>query len=198
VAGELPEKALNLVKIANRNSQRLSILVNDILDLEKLAKGQMTMSLQALDLCQLAQQAIDANTSYAQMYQVKFELHTELKVAMVWGDVDRLMQVMANLLSNAAKFSPSGALVTIRILPDHDHYQLQVEDHGAGIPAAFRSQIFGKFAQASHAAVRQKEGAGLGLHISKVLIEKMQGQIGFVSEEGVYTMFWIRLPKQLL
>jgi signal transduction histidine kinase len=195
VAGELPEKALNLVKIANRNSQRLSNLVNDILDLEKLAKGQMTMSLQSLDLCQLVQQAMDANTAYAQMHHVRFELHTDLKIAVVWGDLDRLMQVMANLLSNAAKFSPMGALVTIRILPDHDYYQVQVEDHGAGIPAAFHSQIFGKFAQASHAAVRQKEGAGLGLHISKVLIEKMQGQIGFVSEEGVHTMFWIRLPK---
>ena len=195
VVGELPAKALQLVQIAHKNSQRLTALVNDILDMEKLATGQMTLKMREIDLLELVKQALDANAPYAETYRVRYQLHTELAQAMVLADSDRMMQVMANLLSNAAKFSSDGDVVLVRLFAKENHYLIEVEDHGRGIPAEFHDRIFGKFAQATDSSTRQKEGAGLGLHISKTLVEKMQGNISFSSEEKIKTVFWISLPK---
>lgn len=195
VVGELPAKALQLVQIAHKNSQRLTALVNDILDMEKLATGQMVLNMRELDLCHLLQQSVDANAPYAETYQVRYEFHNEVKRALVLADSDRLMQVLANLLSNAAKFSSPGDIVLLRLVEQESQYMIEVEDHGRGIPASFHDRIFGKFAQATDSSIRQKEGAGLGLHISKTLVEKMQGHIGFSSQEKVKTVFWISFPK---
>ncbi len=193
-AGELPSKALLLIKIAHKNSLRLVNLVKDILDMEKLASGKMNMNFQSLDLVDLARQAIEASASYAENFKVRYQLGQHPEQAFVTGDVDRLMQVFANLLSNAAKFSPSGAVVELRILPQPDQFLVEIEDHGSGIPLAFREHIFGKFAQADSTATRQLEGAGLGLNITKALVENMHGEIGFRSEENIATVFWFTLP----
>ena len=195
VVGELPAKALHLVQIAHKNSQRLTALVNDILDMEKLATGQMALNMREINLCELLPQALDANAPYAETYRVRYQLQTELGHALVFADGDRLMQVMANILSNAAKFSSEGDVVEVRLITQDDQYVIEVEDHGRGIPTDFHDRIFGKFAQATDSSTRQKEGAGLGLHISKTLVEKMLGRIGFSSEEKVKTVFWISLPK---
>ena len=195
VVGELPAKALHLVQIAHKNSQRLTALVNDILDMEKLATGQMVLNMREVNLCELLPQALDANAPYAETYRVRYQLQTELSHAMVLADGDRLMQVMANILSNAAKFSSEGDVVEVRLITKDDQYVIEVEDHGRGIPSDFHDRIFGKFAQATDSSTRQKEGAGLGLHISKTLVEKMLGSIGFSSEEKVRTVFWVSLPQ---
>ena len=195
VMGELPVKALHLIQIAHKNSQRLTSLVNDILDMEKLATGQMRLNLLEIDLCAIVQHALEANAPYAETYHVSYQLQTELTRALVLADSDRVMQVLANLMSNAAKFSTQDGVVVVRLLEEAEWYRIEVEDYGRGIPVEFHDRIFGKFAQATDSSTRQKEGAGLGLHISKSLIEKMQGQIGFESIEKVKTTFWIRLPK---
>jgi PAS domain S-box-containing protein len=194
VAGELPPNALKLIKIAHRNSLRLVNLVNDILDMEKLASGQMNMNLHSVDLVHLARQAIEANASYAESFHVHYHLGQHPQQAFVTGDADRLMQVFANFLSNAAKFSPSGDRVELRITQQADQFLVEIEDHGSGIPLAFRERIFGKFAQADGTTTRQLEGAGLGLNITKALIENMHGEVGFRSEEHIATVFWFTLP----
>jgi signal transduction histidine kinase len=195
IAGELPAKALHLIKIAHKNSQRLVSLVNDILDMEKLASGKMTLHLQKLNLVSLAVQSVEANASYAAGFKVRYQMGDHPEQALVMGDADRLMQVFANLLSNAAKFSPTGGQVDLRIIENECAYRVEVEDHGSGIPLEFRERIFGKFAQADGTSTRQLEGAGLGLNITKSLIENMGGDIGFTSEEGVSTVFWFSLPR---
>ena len=197
VAGELPPKALQLIKIAHKNSLRLVNLVNDILDMEKLATGKMNMHLQRVDLVHLAKQATEASAGYAETFDVQYHISQHPETAFVHGDVDRLMQVFANLLSNAAKYSPSKETVEIRIIHRADVYLVEIEDHGSGIPLAFRERIFGKFAQADGTTTRQLEGAGLGLHITKTLIENMHGEIGFRSEEHIATVFWFSLPASL-
>jgi signal transduction histidine kinase len=113
----------------------------------------------------------------------------------VRADRKRLMQVMTNLLSNAAKFSPEGGVVEITTEDDGPNVRIGVHDRGPGIPDAFRAKIFGRFTQADSTATRQKGGTGLGLAICKRLIELMQGRIGFEGRPDGGTTFWFELPR---
>ncbi|CAN5907892.1 sensor histidine kinase [soil metagenome] len=195
---ELPKAALDLIKIANRNCQRLVGLVNDILDLEKIQSGALSLSMRPADLIALAKQSIDENAAYAESHDVAYQLEETLGEAWVLADTDRLLQVFANLLSNAAKFAPPQTLVEIKISQVPASFLVEVKDYGAGIPVDFRDRIFGKFAQADGSNLRQQGGTGLGLNITKTLVEKMGGEIGFSSVERVETIFWFTLPKVAL
>jgi PAS domain S-box-containing protein len=195
VLGELTPKAKQLVEIANRNSQRLLLLVNDILDMEKLISGKMIFKSEKFDLHELAKQAIEANTSYAAAFDVRYHLNLQTSITLAIGDPERTMQVFANLLSNAAKFSPKGESVELCILANKKLLRVEVKDKGPGIPEEFRDRIFSKFAQADGSNTRQQGGTGLGLSISKNIVEKMSGEIGFDTELGKGTSFWFSLPR---
>jgi PAS domain S-box-containing protein len=193
--GELPPAMRPLLTIAHKNSTRLALLINDLLDFEKLVAGKMRFDLQVMPLMPLINQALEANRGYGNTLSVEFVLASRDDTAQVKVDSERLLQVMANFLSNAAKFSPAGESVEIHVRPDSAGTAVRVEvvDHGPGIPLAFRSRIFEKFSQADASDTRQKSGTGLGLAISKELIEQMQGSIGFESEAG-RTCFYFSLP----
>jgi len=190
----LQEPQQKLLHIAHKNSERLVSLVNDILDMEKLMAGKMSMRTDPIDLVALAELAIDANAAYAHTYEVTFALCQRPAEALVLGDANRLMQVISNLLSNAAKYSPKGRQVDIDITLDQDGAKVSVHDYGPGIPLEFRPRVFNAFAQANSSDTRRQGGTGLGLKISKTLVEKMGGSMGFDSELGVGTRFWFKLP----
>lgn len=194
VFGELPTSVVKLIKVANSNSLRLHYLINDILDMDKLISGNMPLNMQKIDLQAIAVQSIEANGGYAATLSVSYAFTKKLEAAYVLGDAQKLMQVFANFLSNAAKFSPQNDLVDIRIILRGDHYRVEVEDHGSGVSLEFRTRIFEAFAQANSGNTRQQGGTGLGLKISKTLIEGMNGTIGFDSEEGHGAIFWFTLP----
>ena len=193
-AGQLAEQTKHLLGIALRNSERLLMLVNDILDVQKIQLGTLSFKLEQIDMNVIIEQSIEVNESYASMYSTSFCYKKSPQPVWVYGDAERLIQVMTNLLSNAAKFSPAGAVVdvTMAIKPS-DIVEVRVTDYGSGIPLAFRRRIFQKFAQADNAKHRSK-GTGLGLSISKTLIEKMGGSIDFDSEEGKGASFFFQLP----
>jgi PAS domain S-box-containing protein len=181
VAGQLSETLDKMLEVAFNNSQRLQRLVNDLLDMEKLLAGKMSFELSSHSVCRLLKQAIESNQSYADQYQVTL-IMTACEPGMhIRVDSMRFAQIMSNILSNAVKFSPTGGHVDICAGLEVDRVRVAVRDFGPGIPDAFHSQIFQKFSQADSSDSRQKGGTGLGLAITRELVERMQGEIGFVS-----------------
>ena len=193
--GALPEKAASMVRIAYQNSGRLVRIINDILDMGKIEAGKIELQMVSVQIADLIQRSVEANSSYAVKYQVRFLFDQAHANGQVLVDPDRLMQVLTNLLSNAAKYSPPGADVLIRVRPDVITLRVEVQDSGPGIPEEFRDRIFEKFAQADSSASRRFEGTGLGLSIARKLIEAMGGTIGFSTVVGQGTSFYFDLPR---
>lgn len=192
--GDISPKAKDMLNIAHKNAQRLALLINDLLDMEKLLAGKMDFELQPQLLLPIIEQSLEANRVYAGHYCVTFSLHSTTGAVMVNVDAQRLQQIMANFLSNAAKFSPSGGTVDIRIDMHDERVRISVIDHGPGISDEFRARLFQKFSQADASSSRQRGGTGLGLAISKELVERMQGEIGFHSELGQGATFFMSFP----
>ena len=195
-AGALPDKALNLVAIARSNCDRLVRLINDILDLERIEAGKLVFEFASVSVERLIDRAIAENLDYAAKFQVTLERDGEPLDAEVWGDEHRLLQVLTNLISNAVKFSPAMGTVLISSHRSSGMIHLAVTDRGRGIPDAFKSRIFQKFAQADATDSRQKGGTGLGLSIVKSIVERHGGRIGFESEWGAGSTFHVDLPEK--
>ena len=195
IVGELPGPAQELVRIARANTERLIRLINDILDLEKMESGKLDFQLEPVELGPLLAQALEAHQGYAQQWGASLALAVSVHDARAVIDTDRFLQVLANLLSNALKFSPRGERVTLRLERVGTRLRVSVEDRGPGIPESFRARVFEKFAQADGSDSRRKGGTGLGLSISRSLVEGMGGTLDFVTREGSGTTFRVELPE---
>ncbi len=195
VAGEISPQVKAMVDIAYNNSERLVRLINDILDMEKIESGKMVFDMTPAALMPLVEQAIEANQSYAEQQGVKFTLKQSLPDGIANVDSDRTIQVLTNLLSNAAKFSPQGGTVDVSVVRRGGRIRVSVEDHGPGISEEFSRRIFQKFAQADSSDTRQKGGTGLGLSISKAIVEHFGGELAFETEVGKGTTFYFDLPE---
>ena len=189
----LPERSKRFLEIASSNSQRLLNLVNDYLDLEKLASGGAPFNLKPLELTPLVERALESNRPLGAANGVSLELTEGLPGVRVEADADRLTQVVTNLLSNAVKFSRPGGTVLVRMARRGAAVRVSVADEGQGIPDDFRDKVFGKFMQA---LVHGKTGSGLGLAISKTIVEKHGGRIDFDSEAGKGATFYFELAER--
>jgi PAS domain S-box-containing protein len=192
--GDMDKDQGELVEVAERNGQRLLDLINEVLDIEKIESGRLTLMPEPMPIDSLLNESVRLNQGYADRFRANLALHGAVPGVIVRADRKRLMQVMTNLLSNAAKFSPPNSAVDVSVSRRGDTVRVEVSDRGPGIPEAFRSKIFGRFAQADSADSRIKGGTGLGLAISKRLIELMQGRIGFEDRPGGGTTFFFELP----
>jgi len=208
--GELPVAVKPLAEIAHKNSERLILLVNDILDMEKIEAGKMEFDMQPVKLMPLLERALDGNRVYAQQFRVSYVLQVGLADNLTGNssynlagdptdvtvkvDANRMMQVLDNLLSNAAKFSLQDDKVTVALTNEGGYVRIAISNHGSGIPEEFHRRVFQKFAQVDSSDTRQKGGTGLGLSIAKAMVEKMGGSIGFNSQPDVLTTFFIELP----
>ncbi len=189
--GALSGEVVEVVAIAERNAIRLIALINDLLDLERLETGRIELRFGPVAVGSVLRRALESVGAFAHEHGITIEV-PEVS-ATIWADADRIVQVLVNLLSNAAKFSPPGSAVTIGVAPGAQWVEFRVADRGRGVPAASRSVIFERFQQVETSDARQKGGTGLGLAICKSIVEQHGGTIGVESEEGVGSTFWFRV-----
>lgn len=182
-----------LINIAHKNSDRLLLLINDILDISKIESEKMQFNRQDIRVKPFLETAIFDNQAYAKKHQVKFVLKQCPDSLYINVDPDRLMQVMSNLMSNAAKFSHQDSIVEISADNINGSVRIAVCDKGRGIPKDFQNRVFDKFTQADTSDKREINGTGLGLHISKAIVEQHDGTLSFVSTPGKGSEFYIDL-----
>ena len=199
-AGPLPAAAMQLTTVAQRNGKRLSRLIDDILDLSKIKSDQFSLHLRQQSIGPLLQEALAASQAYASSLNVQLKAEgigdhggTELRL-----DADRFLQVMANLLSNAIKHSPDGEVVQLRLEATASTLCIRVIDRGPGIDAAFRSQLFKQFSKGEGGDHGGHANTGLGLYISRLLVERMGGEIAADpagAHHRVGASFSVTLPR---
>lgn len=197
LGGSLTEKTSALFNIAERNAEKLKLMVNDLLDLGKAESGEMHFEFGNVEIVAFAQGSIDVNRPYASKYGVVFRLDDRLGHAWVRADTARLEQVLTNLLSNAAKYSPKGKAVNVIVERQNGRIRVAVSDHGPGISVDKQDQVFEKFVQIRDVEGREKHGTGLGLSICKSIIDQHGGNIGVESEVGCGSTFFFMLPEIL-
>ena len=192
--GALPADVDEMVNVAQNNSQRLLLLINDLLDMEKLLVGKMALDLQWCAVEPLIQTSLRENQPYASLYQVTLNYINHVDDAQISVDAAKLQQVMSNLLSNAIKFSPVGSEVCVSTGWHDGNVRITVSDQGPGISPDFHGRIFQKFAQADSSDTRKQGGTGLGLAITRELVENMHGTVSFESGQGA--RFFVDLPAR--
>ncbi len=192
---KFPDKAEKMLKIAVENTDRLVRLINDILDIERLESGKVSIEQQECDLSELMKGATETMQAMANNNGVQLAL--EPLEEKVWADSDRVLQVLTNLLSNAIKFSESGKMVTLRGHSSQPGWvRIDVVDQGRGIPSEKISNIFERFGQVDASDSREKGGTGLGLPICRTIVEQHKGRLWVESTLGEGSTFSFTLPTE--
>lgn len=192
--GDLPETMEPIAAIATKNSARLADLINDILDIQKFESGEMTYHMRPLDVALLLREATEANQGYAETMGISLLCDLpDVPPARILGDEGRLMQVLGNIMSNALKFSDPGESVIVSYRTRGKQVWISVEDKGIGIPEGARDKVFDQFTQIDGSDQRRAGGTGLGMNISRQIIEQHGGVIEYDSTVGEGTTFYIKL-----
>jgi signal transduction histidine kinase len=194
-AGTLPDNIKPVLDIAARNSQRLAALVEDLLDLQKLEAGEMEFFFKPIDANALVEEAVESTEGYAAKLGINVNTHSCTAACQISGDSKRLVQVMSNLLSNALKFSDEGATVDVSVQVAGERVRISVQDQGVGIPKGSREAVFGKFTQVDASDIRKVGGTGLGLNITKQILDRHGAEIDYVSEVGIGSTFFIEFDR---
>jgi len=194
-AGVLDKASARLVDIADRNSDRMLSVLNDILDFEKIVANKMEYNLTPLRVSDFVHDAIEMNAGYGVQHDVEFVGGDNINDAWIAADQGRLMQVMTNLMSNAAKFSPKGGQVIVAISDHENNWRVSVSDNGPRIAPSDYDKVFQSFMQLTPTDGKARKGTGLGLAISAKIIKAHKGKLAFDSVVGEGTTFYFDLPK---
>ncbi len=197
--GPIPANMQTIVETAGKNSDRLSRLIDDVLDLQKLEAGEMTYRMEVLNVQVFLTDAVEGNAGFADMHRVTLMPEFDEKPWLfVEADEMRLMQVLSNVISNAVKFSNQGDIVTVGCMTLDSRVRIYVQDRGKGIPQGSEDKVFGRFSQIDSSDRRQVGGTGLGMNISREIVEHFKGTLTYESSEGQGTTFFIDLPPAMM
>jgi PAS domain S-box-containing protein len=193
-AGGVTDQAQSLLEIALNNTERLTRLVNDVLDISTLESHGATFEMASMELAPLIAESLDANRPFVDKLGVELVFQGAIPGVIVSADGGRFVQLMTNLVVNAAKFSPPQGRVTVT-MDVHDGWaRVSVRDGGPGIPESARATLFDRFTQVDSSNTRGHDGTGLGLAIARGIVERMGGRIDLTSEVGVGSTFFFDLP----
>ena len=193
-AGDLSEKAQELISLGRRECERLIKLTNDMLDMKRIEAGRLSLYRQNLLPADVVRQTLEMLTAFAAEHNVNLKQSIETGEP-INADKDLTIQVITNLVSNAIKFSPPNSEVVVTVDKVGDAIRFSVSDNGPGINKEDQLKLFNVFQQIARRDGASKEGSGLGLAICKGIVEEHGGKIGVISEEGQGATFWFELPK---
>ncbi len=194
--GVIPDKARERIASVESDLTRLTRLINELLDAEMLVSGKLVMRRTLIDVQDLFDAAVGSLSGLA--LQQKVHLSVIKSNLQLYADKDRLVRVLVNIVANAIKYSPKGATVVLSAEFNGDSVVLKVRDSGRGIPTKYQKAIFERFQQVSEGDWSEKGGVGLGLAISKSIVEAHGGIIGVDSQPSTGSTFWVRLPANTL
>jgi signal transduction histidine kinase len=192
-AGDLGDKQLDLLGAAREDCERLQVIVDDLLDLARFQAGKVELDREPWSPENLVEQTLGDFREEAHRRQVTLEALVTPSLDDVLVDRSRILLVFANIVGNALQHSPPGGTVTLRAEPVPEHVRFTVEDQGPGIPEEHRSRIFDRFFRVPHDPA---SGAGLGLSISREIVETNGGRIGVTRAPGHGAAFWFTLPTR--
>lgn len=193
-ASGLTPASERLIEIARTNTDRLTTIVNDILDLEKISSGDVKFEYENIDMVQIIEDAVQEMSPFAETHENTLVVDVPEAPVMVHADPGRTRQVLANLISNACKYSFEKTEILIKTERLDNLAIVYVQNTGVGVPESFKSRIFQAFSQADGSDTRAKGGTGLGLNITRQIINRHNGQIGFKSVANGVTVFWFTYP----
>ena len=188
------DKRRQFLEIIQQEAERLTRMINDLLDLSKIEAGRLELHPERVDLAGAVRTTVDAVRPLFQDREARVETAVEAGMPPVWADPDRLRQVLGNLLSNAAKFSPRGGTVRVRVRSRGAFAVVSVSDEGPGIPAGRLAEVFDRYAQIRDPQKHHPLGTGLGLTISREIVERMGGRIWAERRPGAGATFSFTIP----
>jgi signal transduction histidine kinase len=194
VVGPINEQQLSFLTIIRNNVERMGGLVSDLSDISRIEAGCLQLASSFISVCEYVDEILLAMKPRLEVKEQSVETELGLDLPEVYADPNRLMQILTNLVSNAAKYTPNGGRIHIRAKNDDGFVRVEVEDNGVGISSEDQGKLFTQFFRSEDPLVRDEQGWGLGLNVAKRLTELMGGNIGFNSDLGHGSTFWFTLP----
>lgn len=190
----LSEKQLDLVNNISKSHQTMARLVNDLLDVARIEQGRFILNKEKINIPDIIDEVVEGNKILAKASNVEINIIKSKNIPEILGDRKRIGVVIDNLISNAIKYIEKKGFVEIKIDADEKNINIYVKDNGVGIPDSQQDKVFQKFFRSNNVVRYQTEGTGLGLYISKNIIEQSGGKIWFKSIEGLGSDFYFSLP----
>ena len=188
-APDTQDEMRSYIQDARTSTHRLIELVNDLLDVSRLERGKLQITLRELDLAEMTRDIVDEIKPLSDEKKLSLSIDAEADLPMVQGDAQLMRQAILNMISNAVKYTPSGGKIQIHVGRDGDRVLWSVRDSGIGIPKSEIGNLFGKFYRAGNALTVETEGTGLGLYLVRLIIERLGGKVWCESTEGAGSKF---------